>query len=193
MISIIFVGDGPRDGEMVPPIVSTILRRDVRPELRTWPRLHEAGRGYDRKLIYLLMQARDEDIAGVVATVDGDRDGKARLDKMRGARDKDREKRPPLPTVLGCALPHAEAWLLDDPAAVRTALDLPPDHVLPTVRMTKSPKSVLDQAMSLASPSRPLALIARIACALTPERCAHKQETGFAAFAEEIASEFAPI
>ncbi len=189
MIPVLFVGDGARDSAMLPPIVSTILGKTVRPESRNWARLHAAGRGYDRKLLFAFAVARADDLVAVVATVDSDKTGRDRLAEMHAARAKDRAKKPALPTALGCAEPHAEAWLLDDPTAIRTALDLPPAHALPSVRQSNNPKAVLDEAMSATGTSRYLDLIALIAGALVPTRCGHKKDTGFDAFEQDVTAE----
>jgi hypothetical protein len=194
MIRLLFVGDGPRDTAIMPAIVSTILAKQVRPdqlEPRVWARLHDAGRGYDRKLLFALAQARADGLAGVVATVDSDKSGSERLDKMRTARATDRARNPPIPIALGCADPHGEAWLLDDPDAIRAGLNLPVDHVVTSVRKTKNPKSVLEAIMSSKAGARPLELMETIALALVPSRCTHKMETGFEAFEREVKVELA--
>jgi len=99
-----------------------------------------------------------------------------------------------LPTALGCANPHAEAWLLDDPVAVRDALELDADTIVPSFRKTKSPKGAL---AGLISQSRKAdvsirRILAEIAQRLDPVRCAHKDEAGFAAFAADVREEIGP-
>ncbi len=193
MIPLLFVGDGARDAAMLPPIVSTILGKAVRPESRNWARLHAAGRGYDRKLLFAFAAARADGLAGVVATVDSDKTGRDRLAEMHAARARDRTKNPALPAALGCAEPHAEAWLLDDPTAIRAELNLPAAHSLPSVRQSNNPKAVLDEAMSATGTSRYLDRIALVAGALVPSRCGHKKDTGFGAFEQDVAAELGKL
>ena len=142
MIRILFVGDGPADEVTTPPLVRTILEReDVRAEARAWARLHAAGRGYDRKLLFALRAARAGGLSGVVATIDQDRSaGRERLRSLEAARVRDRQTDPPLPAALGCADPHAEAWLLDDPVAVRSVLRLPGDARVPKSGTSTAPR-----------------------------------------------------
>jgi hypothetical protein len=141
MIRLLFVGDGDRDAATNPHLVERLISKPVTPAAIPWPRLNRAGRGYDRKLLFALRHARDAGLAGVVATIDQDKSpGRERLRSMEAARARDRETAAPLPTALGCADPHAEAWLLDDPVAVRAALRLDTRALIPNVRKTKSPK-----------------------------------------------------
>lgn len=135
MIHLLFVGDGERDAATNPHLVATIVETEVEPATTSWARLNAAGKGHDRKLLFAIRDARDNGLEGVVATIDQDKSpGRERLKSMRAARTKDRETPPPLPTALGCADPHAEAWLLDDAVAVRTVLQLEPVSVIPNVR-----------------------------------------------------------
>ena len=60
--------------DTVPRLVKKILARSVREDVRHWSRLNSAGSGSDRKLRFAIRQARDVGAAGVVATVDRDRD-----------------------------------------------------------------------------------------------------------------------
>jgi hypothetical protein len=136
MTRLLFVGDGERDAVTNPHLVATIIGTAVLPDTIPWPRLNQAGSGYSRKLLFAIRKARDERLEGVVATVDRDRSrGKDRLRELEAARTRDRETYAPLPTALGAAEPHAEAWLLDDPVAVQTVLGLAIDIRIPTVRL----------------------------------------------------------
>ena len=56
--------------------------------------------------------------------------------ELREARERDRMERPPFPTAFGEADPHGEAWLLDDPTAIRDALELDPEVEIPTLSKT---------------------------------------------------------
>jgi hypothetical protein len=192
MIPLLFIGDGPRDGAMMPAIVKTILGNEIRPQTRSWARLNRAGSGYDRKLLFAVAEARSQDLTGVVATVDADRSGPERITQMRAARERDRSRNLPVPIALGCAQPHGEAWLLDDPDAIREALGLPESHLLANVRKTNDPKAELEVAMRVCTLGevRPLILMGAIAQRFLPGRCRHKEETGFRAFEDEVRREF---
>ena len=73
MIRLLFVGDGDRDAATNPHLVATIVGTEVEPATTSWPRLNEAGKGYDRKLLFAIRDARDKGLEGVVATVDQDK------------------------------------------------------------------------------------------------------------------------
>jgi hypothetical protein len=195
MIQLLIIGDGERDAVTVPRIVEQILSVSVREESRQWARLHSAGRGYGRKLQFAVRQARDSAQQGVVATVDADRSGLRRLRELRGTREKDRAQSPAFPTVLGCAVPHGEAWLLDDPIAVRRGLTLPPEADVPTVSKVTSPKKTLEDLLAQ-SPRRdvkPRTVWCDIASALEPHRCVHAADTGFRDFTREVHNELGPL
>jgi hypothetical protein len=196
MIRLLFVGDGERDAATNPHLVEVITGADVDPTTVPWPRLARAGSGLDRKLLFALLMARDQDLQGLVATVDQDKSpGRDRLRSLERARVRDRETSPPLPTALGCADPHAEAWLLDDPVAVRTVLGLDPNVEIPTVRRVRSPKDELSRLHSRSpradEPTR--SILVEIAQALDPIRCQHSDETGFARFVDEVRDEIGPV
>ena len=195
-MALLFVGDGPRDEAAVPRLVEGILEIEVRETFRPWARLHGGGSGYGRKLAFALGQARDLNAQGLVATIDRDHDHSGgRLGAVRKRRDDVRTVSPPFPTALGEASPHLEAWLLDDEVAVRTALRLDPDRVVPNVRNEKHPKSALEalHAASRRAGDRPLEVWADLARAVRPERCAHAQSTGFEEFVAEISLELGPL
>jgi hypothetical protein len=195
MIQILFVGDGERDAVTVPRIVERILSVAIREESRQWARLHSAGRGYGRKLQFAVRQARDSAQQGVVATVDADRSGLRRLRELQVARERDRAKSPAFPTVLGCAVPHGEAWLLDDPVAVRRELTLPPEADVPAASKVTSPKKTLEDllAQSPRRDEKPRTAWCDIASALEPNRCAHAADTGFRDFVREVHNELSPL
>lgn len=79
MIRLMFVGDGKSDEAVVPRLVERILGTGVAEDARGWARLHGSGRGYHKKLRFAILAAKDSGAAGVVATIDRDRD-------RRGAR-----------------------------------------------------------------------------------------------------------
>jgi hypothetical protein len=196
MIRLLFVGDGERDAATNPHLVSTLTGSSVDPTTIAWPRLNRAGRGYDRKLLFAIRQARDDGLGGVVATIDRDRSpGRDRLRELEAARAKDRETATPLPAALGAADPHAEAWLLDDPVAVRTVLRLPRDAQIPNVRRIANPKAELTRlhARSPRADETARTILAEIAQALDPRRLSHERDTGFAHFADDVRHEIGPL
>lgn len=193
MIRLLFVGDGERDSATVPHFVETILDTKIAPTTRIWARLHgPAGPGYTRKLLYALRVARDLDVPGLVATVDSDRERKGeRLKTLQDGRAADRERHPPMPAALGEALPHAEAWLLDDAIAVRTGMALPEDVKVPSVGRTRHPKNALHDLLAKSSRAedRPIDVWADITTHLDPARCQYAKKTGFHAFVDDVRSE----
>lgn len=141
-------------------------------------------------------RAREQGLDGLVATVDRDRSpGRDRLGSLDAARKEDRQARPPLPTAIGCADPHAEAWLLDDPRAVRDALRLEASTPVPNARKVDDPKQALNDLHSGSPRARDLRLLvlAEIAAKLDPARCSHRAETGFGRFVEDIRREIGPL
>lgn len=190
---ILFVGDGERDAVTIPPIVHRILKTSIESSCNSWARLHGSGKGYKSKLLYALAKARSGGMSGLVATIDRDTADKGeRLKRLKAARKTDRSKRAPLPTALGEADPHCEAWLLDDESAVRDALALAPVTPVPTVGRTSNPKDELDLliASSPVADQGRLTLLGRIAEKVDPNRCLNAKTTGFRAFVKDIKDEF---
>jgi len=195
MIRLLVVGDGERDAATIPRLVEQVLNTTVAESFRPWARLHSGGRGYSRKLKYAARQAQLARMNGLVADVDRDRSHPGeRLREMRLGRQQDRNSQPPFPTALGEAIPHGEAWLLDDSQAVREVLQLEPDVQIPTPTKTKNPKQALEDNVEKSNSTQdPRTIWAEIAKALVPNRCVHAKETGFHAFAEEVKVEFGPL
>lgn len=196
MTHLFFVGDGERDAATAPAIVRRLLNATFRSTCQRWARLHGAGRGYGRKLLYALRQARDRKADGLVATVDADKEKKGRrLRTLRNARESDRSRFPTFPTALGEAVPHGEAWLLDDPVAVREAMNLPSDTKIPPVPKSSNPKETLHQLLgkSPRAEERPLQVWADIAGRVDASRCRHGKATGFHAFVDDVRRELGPL
>jgi hypothetical protein len=194
MIRLLALGDGVRDAAMTPALVERLVGTRFEWRFEPWRRLH--GKGYENKLLFALVQARDDDRAGVVATVDRDNSSSdERLRELQRGRERDRTDRPSLPAALGCADPHAEAWLLDDAVAVREVLDLPSTTAVPNVRKVSYPKQELDRlhAGSARSREQPRTICAEIASRLDPSRCAHADATGLSAFVKDVQSELGPL
>ena len=196
MIKLFFVGDGPRDEAVVPHLVAKILALDaLQSGFSPWASLHKKSKGYARKLRFAIRQARDQNALGLVATVDSDESGRSgRLNQLRDGRDEDRQSAPPFPTALGEAIPHLEAWLIDDPVAVCAALHLAADATVLTVRQTKDPKSTINElSRHRADFENVVDALEQIARRVEPSRCAHEAETGFKAFVADVKHELSPL
>lgn len=192
---LLFVGDGEREAQTIPFLVEGILDSPVEAETRQWARLHSiAGRGYDRKMLFSLRQARNLSVCGLVATVDRDRDKPhRRLDQLKKGLEADRESHTSIPTALGEAVPHGEAWLLDDSVAVRDVLGLPAGVKIPAVGRV-DPKATLNDLISHSSfASDHVTALRDIARAVDVSRCKRAKKTGLAAFAKEVKSELGPL
>lgn len=199
---VLFVGDGERDAVTVPPLVEKILGVGCGETSIRWARLHgtrrgrEPSRGYEAKLNFAIRQAKDQRADGLVATIDRDRDERnERIASLEIARESLRASAHYVPTAIGQAIPHGEAWLLDDPSAVREAMKLMSDQSIPSVNRTKNPKSELERVLS-ESPRRhekPLHVWADIASLIDITRLQHARDTGFAVFADDVRREIGPI
>jgi hypothetical protein len=199
MIKLLCVGDGERDHATVPHLIGTLLQKSIQLETRPWARLSAPRgptRGYARKLAFARLVAEDHGCAGLVAVIDRDkdRDGE-RLKDLRAGRYAQRRTAPPFPTALGQAIPHGEAWLLDDPIAVRQALQLAPACPVPNVRECRYPKSDLEQLWTQSPLGGRGALEAweLIAKLVQRSRCAHRKETGFEKFAQDVHDELGQL
>mgnify|MGYP000931708942 CR=1 FL=1 len=188
MMKLHLYGDGPRDEITLKPLLERLLSVDVDPKFQAWARLNKAT-GYDRKVLYAIISAQNEKAHGLVAVCDADKDPK-RLAALRAGRESHRSKSPPFPTALGQADPHGEAWLLDDPKAVREALGLERGVEIANVRKCH-PKAELGRLIQEAGrdPSEALAAISEH---VDPKRCNHASETGLSAFLEDVREELGP-
>jgi hypothetical protein len=131
---------------------------------------------------------------GIVAVVDRDRSsGRERLNELKAARDADRAKRTPVPTALGEANPHLEAWLLDDAEAVKSALQLPAGSPVPKV--AGDPKADLEalHAGSSRCGDPKVAAWKDIACAVRLTSSRNPKKTGFDAFLREVTAELGSL
>lgn len=192
MMRILFVGDGKRDAVMVPRLVERILGATVHETTKPWARLHGAGKGYSRKLTFAFRQTQSGKMQGLVATVDQDRETSGRrLKALEKAREDEREKGSTLPVALGEAVPHGEAWLLDDAVAVREGLVLGSDQAIPSVTRSKNPKAALEKLYRESDRrNEPIDEVFRdISKAVDPSRCQHAKSTGFVAFTKDVRAE----
>jgi hypothetical protein len=198
MIDVLFVMDGPRDHATIPHLVGRLLGVKVRPIPTAWKRLRQkAGvSGYRRQLQYLIREARDASAVALIATVDKDKEARRqKLRELLKARDDDRASSPAFPTALGEAAPHGEAWLLDDPVAVRRAFGLESDYQVPNVVKVNSPKDTLEELKRHSNRAEDpiLEILTDIAKLVDPTRCVHAKETGFHGLLEEVRRELAPV
>ncbi len=185
----LFVGDGPREGTVLPPIVSGILRVELDPQTRPWAHLH--GGGYSQKLRFAALQAAELEARGLVAVVDSDADPRGtKLKRLQRGRDV--VPVAPVPTAPGEAVPHLEAWLLDDSEAIRSALGMTAPSI-PSPASVESPKRTLESIISSAGGPTTGEALGGIARALDPRRCANAQSTGFHAFVAEVKTHPGPL
>ena len=200
-LKLVIVGDGPRDGFTLPPLIGTILGRPVEPLFRDW---HYVGFGDGvrlqglksarRKLGFLLAAVVTDGHDGLVVVTDRDTDG--RRDKLRELQGwRDRVRTDPdffsVPIGLGEANRHVEAWLLDDWQAMQQVCGLPADAAIPGADC-REPKAELDALIYGAGFTLESGLAA-VAIAVAPDRCRRPQTTGLKQFADDLRSEFARL
>lgn len=201
---LLIVADGERDHCVVPRLVGRILNAQIDATFMPWKDFSghpsraqgTVGKGYERKLKLALLTARNKQLAGLVATLDSDRAPKGeRLRQLKAARDSDRENQnlSVLPAAIGEAVPHVEAWLLDDPKAIREILQFPGVREIPNVRDV-DPKLALDDLCSeSAREVHLLVLLAEMATSHDCERCNHRMETGLQEFVDDVRKELGPL
>lgn len=181
----------------VPHIVGGILQIEFDGEpvdFVAWSdrRLHgESGNG--RRLKFVVREALADGIDGVVATVDQDKaKPRERLNVLIAAREDDRNSGRHLPTGLGEARPHGEAWLLDDQVAVKGVLGISAGEAIPTVQKSRSPKNALNN-LCTAFERKFADVLPGMAAKIDVGRCAHAKETGLQEFAEDVRAELGPL
>jgi hypothetical protein len=193
-IRLMLAADGDRDDASIPPIIERVLGSQVEVTTLPWKskRLNNAGHGYVRKLKFMIRVARDERADGLIAVIDCDNHKKQeRLREMAAAREEERNRPNSVPTALGEANPHVDAWLLDSPQAIRQALGLPNNAEIVNVLRSRYPKDSLDELIrgSASADDLPWNSLRAIAQLVDPDRCVHSKETGLRAFVEEIKTE----
>ena len=129
--------------------------------------------------------------SGFIAVIDKDKDSK-------GIRFKDLEEGKKkvlaevmLPISIGEAIPHGEAWLLDEEKAVREALYLDGNTEVPGTKVSKNPKETLTelyQESRRASEDRTV-VWEDIAKGVDLTKYSRPRETGFARFEKEVKDE----
>lgn len=186
--------DGPRDEAAIPPILGTLLGEEVEVDQsspRAWSRLNQA-KGYRAKVRFALTKARNAGVDALVAVCDADRQPK-RIEELKAGREEHRARNVPFPAALGQANPHGEAWLLDDPTAIRQAWRLHPKTAIPTVRNCgNNPKKAIEELFGKTGRHDPTEALGEIAANLDPKRCPHADRTGFGEFVQEVLTELGP-
>lgn len=178
-----YVGDGPRDEQMVPVLVE----RWIGPHERAFEAWHSIplhqGRGYGRKAKYVAIRASRDGADALVATVDQD-GGAPRLPGLLTARDELRANGELLPIAVGEAIPHGEAWLVDDLEPLRSVLGLSPGAKAPP---GKDPKAELDALIDEAGrPERRVEILGLVAAQVDVARCRRARKTGLEAFHQDV-------
>ena len=197
-MSILVVGDGPRDAVALPNVVLNLLGLEVPTEYSNWHNvsyLKGKGSAYKRKVKYLTRRALGRGCAALAIVVDADNaPRREKLRELYRGRDEDRSSNPAFPTALGEAIPHFDTWLLDDSVAVRKGLNLGGDVEVPNAVKVGSPKEVLSRLivgcpLDNAEVSEILGEIARCLCV---KRCGHAKEIGLEGFSKEVDVEIRP-
>lgn len=198
-MSILVIGDGPRDQVALPVLICRILDANTATRYDDWHRVrvyHQKGTIYARKLKYLTRRARADGFIALAIVVDTDKaPPRDRLRDLRRGREEDRQGNPPFPTALGEANPHFDVWLLDDTVAVREALQLAADFHVPNAAKAAYPKDALSELIQHSQmTSLPVSeIVGEIARHLVPERCVHRKETGFFTFIKDVGDEIGPV
>lgn len=201
MVTLLIVGDGPRDQATIPPVVVRIIDAEVQAEFKAWKGIELAKkgyvgtRGYARKLDYAIRLARADKLQGVVAVVDRDNDSRGnRIKALKTGRDEAKEA-VYVPTAVGEAIPHGEAWLLSDADAVKQGLNLSAQAQVLSPKKTNNPKEALSELHqnSPRSGDPSIEVLTDIARHMDPSRCRERKATGFKAFCGEVEAEIGPL
>lgn len=202
MIRIQILGEGPRDACAVPPLIENLLDCRTTPEFTAWSdgslqRFHRKGLPkLGKKLLFALSRASADGMHGVIALIDDDCHDGDRVEALRAGREAHRHTSPAIPAAVGSAIPHFEAWLLDDPRAVRDALRLPRNHAIPSPVGTNSPKETLHQlfvSCPRCNDDIEKDVLPDIARNVKLERCNQRHQTGLQDFADDLREEFKAI
>jgi hypothetical protein len=199
-VRIFFVADGHRDRVTLPVLVGRILETKLEiqteDDFREWKSLRLHGGGYTKKLSFALRSARVRNCDGVVATIDRDKAKSGdRLAALNDARTSDRcnPRLARLPAAIGEAVPHLEAWLLDDPKAIREVLKFPGAKPVPNVIGEDSKARLHELIAESGRTDTSMDLLPEFARELDYSRCNHAKETGFQEFRDEVHSELGPL
>lgn len=197
MTHVRFVVDGPRDERALTALVRTTVGSDFESSHTNWRSIMPLQVGLastlTRKLMFARRSAMDLGADALVATVDTDKTKRgARLAELEAGRTEVGF----VPTAIGEATPHAEAWLLDDPKAVREALGLKKSVNIPAPTKC-DPKSELERICDTCEARQPgqsvAELLAEIAKRVNASRCTHENDTGFAGFHADVTRVLSPL
>jgi hypothetical protein len=132
----------------------------------------------------------------MVATVDSDRSApRKRLDEIRLGRSEDRQdpRASPMPAALGEAVPHLEAWLLDDPVAVRNVLRFSNEKDIPNVQAVLPKDTLNNLIVESERDEHPTQVLAEIANELDRGRCNHSCDNGLDDFVRDVRAELGQL
>lgn len=195
MKSVLFVGEGATEQQCLPALLAwaapsaTVGEKSAFKAWADIPARSGKGGPLGKKLQLALQLARHAGHDAVVASIDTD-------DRKRGERltELDTARRPiDVPSAIGEATPHFEAWILGDSKAVRDALALPSESQIPAPTRC-DPKTALADLCRRSStefrtsPDAMVAVIRR----MDLRRCTHARETGLADFNAELTRVFGP-
>jgi hypothetical protein len=195
MIRLLIVADGPRDEATLPPLVETIVGKSIGAQFVPWRglRVHSPGKGNrtGRKLKFAVRRAQSDNLEGVVAVVDRDRD-EDRLRDLTDARADDRAGGVNLPTAVGCAVPHSEKWYVSDRTAMKVCFPGGTDADFEAIQRSRKPKDDLD-GLFAAHDVPKIEGLRILSSNLQVSRCAHRDDSGLSAFEADLIAEIGPI
>ena len=200
---LLIVGDGPRDGFSLPPLVAAGLGRAIRHRFQDWHYVTikggrrmatgsrmQGGKTVRRKLLFLIETVLADGFDGLVVVTDRDTtDPRKQLREMiewRAAARVEPEYHA-VPVALGEANRHVEAWLLDDAQAVQTVCGLGAEFKIPAADC-REPKEGLDPLLFAAGFGVENGLAA-LAAGVVPDRCRRAGTTGFKQFLDDLRAE----
>ena len=195
MISIRLVAEGFRDEAIMRALIPQIIGHKVFILFKSLKEYHLDGMSLKKKYRFIATSMKvNREFFGIGLF---DRDKNKRREGIR-------EVKEALENVegfnslfhfaFGEADPHLEAWLLDDPVAIREALGLPPAVQIPSVDSVNDPKEEIEK-LRKQGPEDVLEaeickILEAIAGKLTPKRCTRAKQTGFAQFQKEVHQTF---
>lgn len=189
----------PTEG-VVPVLVFALCDRPATMRVKRKPMVHLEGKGLWQKVRFAKRQAHYSGSHGAVFVNDTEGDFRSRSQELHQGRN---AELPDFPMAIGTPHPCIEAWLLCDPAAIKSALGLAnvpsmPDEPegLPAPRDDRenNPKSFLHRCAGGAGSDLSAAEKTRIAKAIAElvllrEHCPQS----FAPFADEIETRIKPL
>ena len=205
--NLLIVGDGPRDGFSLPPLIANGLGRAITHRFQDWHYVTirdgarvrtgsrmQGGKTVRRKLLFLLQTVLADGFDGLVIVAD--RDTAARRDRLREMTDWRAAARAEpeyhaVPIALGEANRHVEAWLLDDAQTVQEVCRLAAGAKVPAADC-RQPKATVDGLLFAAGFGLEDGLAA-LAAGVVPDRCRRAGDTGLKQFLSDLRNEFAGL